>query len=353
MINIKRTLELFAGLTLVVACPGYTQTDQLPLQADTAVEMSNTASASVIGEQMPKGAELNFFHINEFKITSESKKEGLNDAESEVGRFRRYEFKFKVPAVLKARTKLIVGLSYVKEEYEFKNEDNLTYPLYRNLEEKPLRSVGLDLYFGRSISKNRFILGKFGMDLNGDFTDAGLPFSRFFKYSLAGLIGWKRNPRTSYGVGLYLSYTFGRPRVYPGFMWNKTFNEKWGVEALLPAKMMIRYNFSEKSILLGGFDLNGQSYHLIVDNPPLSDIKTLELRRSDILLKLTYEREIYDFLWFSAGVGYRINHNFYLSENNDFSNAAILDNTIQNKPYLNLSLFLVPPEKLMNKHKRK
>lgn len=315
----------------------------------TAIEPTNEASPGVEGDRRPKGVEINYFQINNYAIESKSEKEGVGNKNGEIEQFTGLEFKLKAPVVLKPRTKVLIGLSYKVEEYNFENAANIDYPLYRNLEDKILRSAGLDFYLSRSITKNRFILGKFGLELNGDFTDAGLPFSRFFKYSAAALLGWKVNPRTSYGVGLYLSYTFGRPRIYPGFLWNKTFNEKWGIEALLPANFMVRYSFSEKSILLGGFDVNGQSYHIIIDDPPLNTIKTLELRRSDILLMLTYEQEIYDFLWFSISAVHRFNINFYLSENDDFSNNAILDNNIQNKPYLKFSIFLVPPRKLMSK----
>ena len=193
-------------------------------------------------------------------------------------------------------------------------------------------------------------MSKIGAQVNGDFNETGpLPLARFFKYTASGLYGWKKDEFTAWGIGLYFSYTFGRPAIYPAFLWNKTFNEKWGIEALLPASFFLRHNLTNKSILLAGYDVDGESYHINIDDPPLSAIKTLELRKSEVKLSLTYEQEIYDFLWFSVATGYRLNINFDLSKDNSFSNAKIVDNDINNTPYFSISLFAVPPQKLSTK----
>src|SRR5690606_31041710 len=114
-----------------------------------------------------------------------------------------------------------------------------------------------------------------------------------------------------------------------------------------------RNTLSEKSFLLGGFDVEGDSYHIAIDSPPLNTIKTLELRRSDVRLLLTFEQEIYDFLWLGISGGYRFNINFNLSENNHFSNDFILKNDIENSPFITLSIFAVPPKSLQEKFSKK
>ena len=43
-----------------------------------------------------------------------------------------------------------------------------------------------------------------------------------------------RNPKKSWGVGIAYSYTFGDPLLFPVFVYNQTFTQKWGIEALLP-----------------------------------------------------------------------------------------------------------------------
>lgn len=320
----------------------------------SGMDMPDEATPGVVGDRKGKAIEVNYNMFPAFKVKSVSKYAGIDDAEAEFKQAKSLEFKLKVPVVLKPRTKIIAGIKYRYEEYEFKNPESLDFPLYENLEDKHLNALSLDFYLVQSLKNYHFFLSKVGLQLNGDFSDdSPLPFTRFIKYTASGLYGWKKDSYNAYGFGVYLSYTFGRPRIYPAFLWNKSISPKWGIEALLPANFYLKRHFSEKSILLGGFDVDGDSYHIIIDSPPLNTIKTLELRRSDVRLLLTYEQEIYDFLWFGISGGYRFNINFNLSENNDFSNDFILKNDIQNSPFITLSLFAVPPKSLTEKFSKK
>lgn len=319
-------------------------------QISTGEDPPAIASPSVEGNRKAKGIEINYNRFAPFNIVSDSRMQNVNDAEGELKSAKSLEFKLKAPIILRPKTKLLTGVSYLYEEYKFRSPNELNYGLYKNLEDKHLHSVSLDFYFIRSLNERNFFLSKAGLELNGDFSNNGpLPFTRFIKYSASGLYGWKKNRFTSYGLGVYLSYTFGRPRIYPAFMWNHTINDKWGIEALLPANFFLRRYLSQKSILLLGYDVEGASYHIVVDDPPLSEIKTLELRKSDIRVLLTFEREIYDFLWFSVSAGYRFNINLNVSENNSFNNDVIIENKIENRPFIGLSLFAVPPKKLSTK----
>ncbi len=316
--------------------------------------LPDEAAPDVVGDRKGKAIEINYTAFPAFRIKSASKYPGINNAEAEFKEAKSLEFKLKIPIVLKPRTKIITGLQYRYEEYEFKNPESLDFPLYENLEDKHLNALGLDLYLIRSLKNYHFFLSKVGFQLNGDFDDSNpLPFTRFIKYSATGLYGWKKDAHNAYGFGVYLSYTFGRPRVYPAFLWNKSINPSWGIEALLPASFYLRNTLSEKSFLLGGFDVEGDSYHIAIDSPPLNTIKTLELRRSDVRLLLTFEQEIYDFLWLGISGGYRFNINFNLSENNHFSNDFILKNDIENSPFITLSIFAVPPKSLQEKFSKK
>lgn len=344
-------------LTLIILChwqiTNAQSVDSVAL-IDIGMGKHNEASPGVEGNRKGKAIEFNYSMFPAFGITSDSKIEGLNDSEAKFDQAKSLEFKLKVPVILKPRTKVITGISYKYEEYKFNNPQSLDYPLYENLEDKHLKSLSLDFYLLRSLKNYHFFLSKSGLELNGDFSDdSSLPFTRFLKYSVSGLYGWRKDKNTAYAFGLYLSYTFGRPRIYPAFLWNKTFNEHWGIEALLPANFYLRYNISPSTILVGGFDVEGASYHLNLDTPPLSQIKTLELRKSDIRLLMTLEQEIYDFLWFSITGGYRFNINFNLDKNNDFSNDIILENNIENTPFVMFSIFAVPPQSLSTKFNKK
>ncbi len=84
-------------------------------------------------------------------------------------------------------------------------------------------------------------------------------------------------------------------------------------------------------------------------------METLELRRSEIRGRVRWEREIYDFLWLGAEVGYRHNFTFdvYEKEADDGfmfgkrDERPIISNTLRRAPLFNLEIFLVPPRRFL------
>ena len=92
----------------------------------------------------------------------------------------------------------------------------------------------------------------------------------------------------------------------------------------------------------------GQTYNINLDSSP---DQSLYLGKSDLLGMLTYEKEIYDFFWASASVGYRVNLNFDLDREIEFVNRsdAYIDNTINNAMFVRIGVFLVPPRSWMEK----
>jgi hypothetical protein len=77
--------------------------------------------------------------------------------------------------------------------------------------------------------------------------------------TLSGTViyGWKTSEKNMIGAGLARTYRAGQLMHLPVLFWNKTFNDKWGMELLLPARGFVRYNFSTTSMLQAGFELEG------------------------------------------------------------------------------------------------
>ncbi|MFC7666266.1 DUF6268 family outer membrane beta-barrel protein [Hymenobacter humi] len=82
------------------------------------------------------------------------------------------------------------------------------------------------------------------------------------------MYGWKRSPNFSWGVGFQYGYTFGRLSLYPAVIYNRTFNSRWGVEALFPARVTARYNISQSSILYAGYTVDGYNYIVHLSREP-------------------------------------------------------------------------------------
>jgi hypothetical protein len=80
----------------------------------------------------------------------------------------------------------------------------------------------------------------------------------------------------------------------PLILFTKTFRDRWGLEMLLPARAHLRDNFSSKSLLLGGFEIEGNSYQLRAGKAdflpePGRKNRFLELRRAELKFRLIYE----------------------------------------------------------------
>lgn len=312
-------------------------------------EVEEWVSPSVVGDRRSKGIRVSYNLVTPYSIESTPTVPDLGKGSARLRKLEEIEFSLRIPISWKGRTTIVAGLGYLYEEYNFENPAALSYDLYTNLENKHLNSLDGQVFVLHALNHREFIGSRLGLELNGDYQDMELPFRQQAKGSIAAVYGWKANPYTVYAFGAYYSYTWGRPSVYPIIVWNQTFNKRWGVEVVLPQSFRLRRNLSEKTIFLLGARVNGRSYHIISDAPPLSDYPYLELRNSNVLLFLEYEQELYDFLWFGATAGYRYNINFNVAEENSFSNSRIIENRVGASPYFTFSLFVVPPRSLLNR----
>ena len=312
-------------------------------------ETKEWVSPNVKGDRRSKGLRISYQLVAPYTIQSTPTEPGLGEGSARLRKLEEIQFSARFPLSWKGRTTIVAGIEYLYEEYNFENPAELRYDLYENLENKHLNSLDGQVFVLHALGNRSFIGSRLGVELNGDYTDNKLPFWQQAKASVAAVYGWKRNAYTVYAVGAYYSYTWGSPAIYPVFVWNQTFNECWGVEAVLPQSLRLRRNLSRKTIFLLGGRVSGRSYHILSDSPPLSDYPYLELRNSNAFLFLEFEQEIYDFLWFGITAGYRYNINFNVAEENAFNNSRILENKVGASPYFTLSLFAVPPRSLLNK----
>jgi hypothetical protein len=134
-------------------------------------------------------------------------------------------------------------------------------------------------------------------------------------------------------------------------------NRKWGIEAVFPARVHYRRSFSPRSLLLFGYELEGNSYYLrnrgnqFGNDPDTSaPYNNLELRRSELRIRMIYETSLYQFIWLSVQAGYRYNwRNSYNIDKKDMYRSFTSDapytftNSVTNPLYFQLSLNLVSP----------
>jgi hypothetical protein len=187
--------------------------------------------------------------------------------------------------------------------------------------------------------------------LNGDYSPTDLPNTDFLKISLTPVFGFRKTPYFTYGVGVNYGYAFGRRTFAPVFIYSRTFNSHWGVDAALPASLKVRRTSdNQKSILYGIAELNGANYTLRVVDSVFAKYPTLSLQKSEIRTLITWERELYDFIWMSVSGGVRGNIRFRIAEKDKFairSPDVLIVNRMKPAMFFNVSLFFVPPKRFM------
>jgi len=317
------------------------------------------AVPSVIGMGPSKGVVAHLESLSNFSIDTKINNDNpvsVTNSSTTVTKNRRAFIKGYIPAWNHPHLKVILGFNYDREEFQFQNPN--ASPFYRNLEDKGLKVLGSQLAVIRPIDEVHWYIARVKGELNGDYTASELNVPDYLKMSAEFIYGWKRSPTFSWGIGGQLGYTFGRQSIYPVLLYNRTWNKHWGVESLFPARVTFRYNVNAKTLLFGGYTVDGFNYNIKLREPITNDVRTLILRQNELKPRLRIEREIYDFLWFGLEGGYRVNSSFNSfdeSENRGFSlfrgsrRTRRIDNTLGSAPYVSVELFLVPPRKFLKR----
>jgi hypothetical protein len=261
-----------------------------------------------------------------------------------VARKNRIDLKVRIPVWNAPNFKAVLGFKYTIEEYNFKRPELLDNGLYKNLEGKNLKRIGGEISVLKSFDDVRYLVSRVNVDLNGDYKD--VPKGPYLRTSVALIYGWKRSENYSVGVGLQLGYNFGRQSIFPVVMYNRTLNERWGLEAVLPQQIWLRRNLTDMTLAYVGASIEGASYNINIDNPNfLPDYKKLTFRQSELRIKTKLEREIFDFIWVGAEAGYRIALSNKLVPYNERSRDYVFTSSVENAPYVNVNLYLVKPRK--------
>jgi hypothetical protein len=176
-------------------------------------------------------------------------------------------------------------------------------------------------------------------------------FSSILDYNSSIVFGKENRPRNSrIAFGVILGNSLGRFQVAPVFIYDRQFSQNWTLEMKLPKEIVVRRIVkSDNFYLLGSVEAVGASYFLSNDiYPGANDI---EYRRTALEFKLGIEKEIHDWLWFGVDAGITQPLRSSLVNAGDVSRNSFHNFEHQFTPFVNLSVFAVPPRKLFNKIK--
>lgn len=294
----------------------------------------------------PKFFEINVVSFRDFLVEAETKDEGGESAQVSENLIR--EIKLKFPIILKENTNLFAGLGYRHEQFKFSDQTDPNFPLFKRFDDRSLKRTSFSLYFKRNLSEYKFLYMFLNSSLNSD--KPGFDnLKDQLKLSITSLYGKKVSLHKQMGFGISFGYDFGEPAIFPVFSLNNDFALKWSYELLLPKSAKLRFSPTESDHIYSTLELQGASYHL--RDSLLDEFGPLEFRRSSVRFTLNYEREIHDWLWVGATIGYRVPINIFISEPQARRRDALIIVNAQRAVYFNFSLFLVPPNKLYNKAK--
>lgn len=269
-----------------------------------------------------------------------------NFPESESNFNSNYGLRLETNYPVISNNRLIVNayLNYWESRY---NADASEPPVAQFFNNNELRTTALGAVIFKPLDDRQFLLFQLEGAINGNynFNDINVEFGKT-KFSGSALYGWKSNDYTNIAFGVSRTYRGGRLLHLPVFMFNKTFNKTWGLEVLLPARAYLRRNFSPKSFLMLGGELEGQSYHL--QGPASTTFQgdlannDWELRKSEIRTRISWDRAITDFIWFNVQAGTIITYRLDV-DTTSTSPDAWLTNSLGIPFYFRFGIQLVSP----------
>ncbi len=249
------------------------------------------------------------------------------------------------PVISRANVLLNIGVNYWETNYQIESSES--HPISSSLQTRGLRTTGVTATLFKPFNEKRFVLIQSVFDLNGDYSLPDFQSLSYTRVSPTFVYGWKKHDRLMYGFGVSRTYRVGEPNVIPVFMYNYTSpSRKWGIESVFPARANFRRTFNTRTLAFFGYELEGQTYRMS-SLKGVEGIANPELRRSELRIRMTFERSIKNFVWLSAQAGLRYPWNFNLDDGNIFRGFGdtpyTLENNLQNAFYFNLSVNLVSP----------
>ncbi|MGY2132148.1 DUF6268 family outer membrane beta-barrel protein [Hymenobacter sp. HD11105] len=272
-----------------------------------------------------------------FDITSSGPDLSSPEVTQSVERFGGVRLGVNAPVISRSSFILNLGLTYWNTGVRIANPEQSQQ--FRALN-RGLRSTGLNATAFKPLNEKHFVIVQANADLNGNYRDFDDVSSKAITYSGTAIYGWKRNDNFMWGLGVTRTYRAGQLLHIPVVFYNRTFSPQWGVEAIFPARVNLRRSFGTTSLLMFGYEIEGNAYYLGEVNG-----QDLYLRRGELKPRVTYERQLAGFVWVSAQAGLRYNWRFdaFANQNPTGSNREVYTNDLGNPLYFNISINLVSP----------
>jgi Domain of unknown function (DUF6268) len=329
----KYIFSVFAYL-LAAACAVGQATDSIPEEEEedfSAYAEMNTADGSktktyctqkVFGQSPTRLISVGYEFQAPYEMGLNQNTNGVAAETENVNFSHGLRLETSIPVISRNDVIWNVGGSYTDQYYSFNDaESEMTQPLSRSLNQRALRNLSLNTLVFKPFNSKTFLLAQVLGDYAGDWNFAQWQPITATKLSGTVIYGRKKSDRMMWGLGATRTYRAGEVNYLPVFLMNySSVSQKWGVEMLLPARADVRYSISARNILKMGLELEGASYRLNDKNNhfrnanQVGTLEKLELKRSEIKLRLSWDFQLKNFYWANLTAGYRIMYRYNIDE---------------------------------------
>lgn len=233
-----------------------------------------------------------------------------------------------------------MGVNYWSSKFNIANPNVNEFATA--LSNNALLTAGLNTTVFKPLNEKNFLIFQASADANGLFENAKAIQNKAITLSGTVIYGWKTSEKNMIGTGLARTYRAGRLLHVPVLFWNKTFNDKWGMELLLPARGFVRYNFSTTSMLQAGFELEGNQFLMQL---PSTMGRNTYIQRGEVKPRIMWDKKLAGFLWINAQAGLRYNYRFDVVNRYDAreDSQRFFSSNLGNPLFFNISLNFVSP----------
>jgi len=233
-----------------------------------------------------------------------------------------------------------MGANYWSSNYSIENAGSNDFA--NRLNTNSMTSAGINTIIFKPLNEKNFLIFQASADFNTVSQQLIGTNGKSLTISGSAIYGWKTSEKNMVGLGLSRTYRAGQILHIPVLLWNKTFNDRWGMELLLPARGHLRYNFSTSNILQLGFELEGNQFMM---NLPSSPNGTVFIQRGELKPRIIWDKKISGFIWLSAQAGLRYNWRFDVMNEYNGKNdlQRYFTSNLGNPLYFNISLNFVSP----------
>ncbi len=285
-----------------------------------------------------KGAELSYGFLG--AGTFEQKDTQASTLLADYQRLNRFKIDTKIPILLKDHISILGGYQFFAERFNFENLGSDFSDVFSQLDGDLLKSNSFSLIVSKPLNETRYIAGRLRYTSNGNYEEF-ISFSQNHSiYKAIVVYGIKPSDDFEWGIGISYSKGFRNTNIIPFLLYNRTFNNEWGIEAVLPGYVFLRCNINHKLIVLGGVEFGSQSYRIDTDFDSNEGL-AFAYNHSEIINSIRLEYSLAPWVWANLKVGYQVNFN------SDFEERNLNSQTFEVNPtdalFLNIGIFISPP----------